>query len=599
MSSRACIGDLRIRATFIVPALAVAAIMAGAGSLILAAEAAAPDARVPGLVKGIKALPDKAVDCTSLKAIVDSVTRGCKTNDDKAVAIYNFMLLGHYHRAYPEGGPVLREINSFGWSLCGGLQAEQSALWRAAGWKWRFVGWKGHTTGEAYYDDKWHYLDTFLKFYCWAPDAAAPGGRTIASQEAIAAGADSLMAAYVEKGGAYYIKDDLYEAVGGKGNWMAQSFLNCGDDLKGCFEGSAYGAKHPGGPDEGWMGQQHATGDYSADLDLPPGGSLTNTWDGLPDGWYWPGNKNGPAHTCPNNKDLRTNPSAGLVLEPYFKRQRSWTNGTLAFAPDLAAAGVLESFYASENAKANGGAIVPAEAGKPASVTVLLQSPYVMVKGSGAAEGADSFEVTSEKSFKLADLKTFKAADIKDFSTTVNGKTLALVKVGFKTALKSLRLDVVVENNSGALPFLSPGKNSVTVSVADPAALGANKLVVTFAYAPGFRTTSLDQICLEGKRVAAQINATWAETPTVVQKTFAAKDLPAKFDIDVATPRSKFPVYPRMIFVRREVVAPGAKPLPLPDKAEAPKAGPEDELKTLPDPFLMGTRTGKQNVELK
>lgn len=151
---------------------------------------AAPSPR--GLVRGVKAQPDKAPDCTSLKSIVDSITRNCRTNDEKALAIYQFMLLAHYHHAYPEGGPVLREINSFGWSLCGGLQAEQSALWRAAGWKWRFIGWKGHTTGEAFYDGRWHYLDTFLKFYCWVPDANAPGGRTIASQEEMAKSAEAI-----------------------------------------------------------------------------------------------------------------------------------------------------------------------------------------------------------------------------------------------------------------------------------------------------------------------------------------------------------------------------------------------------------------------
>ena len=89
------------------------------------------------LVRGIRVLPDKAPDCSSLKTIVDSVTRGCRTNDEKAIAIYNFMRLTHYHRAYPSesgGIPVLKEINCYGWSLCGGLHAEQSALWRELGW---------------------------------------------------------------------------------------------------------------------------------------------------------------------------------------------------------------------------------------------------------------------------------------------------------------------------------------------------------------------------------------------------------------------------------------------------------------------------------
>ncbi len=77
----------------------------------------------------------------------------------------------------------------------------------------------------------------------------------------------------------------------------------------------------------------------------------------------------------------------------------------------------------------------------------------------------------------------------------------------------------------------------------------------------------------------------------MVQRTFAAKELPATFEIDVTTPKGDFPVYPRMLFLRREVVSPGAKPLPLPDHAQQPLApGPDDELVSLPNPFLIGSQ---------
>ena len=141
-------------------------------SLAPTTNVSAADAAALALVRGISVLPDKAPDCSSLKAIAASVTRGCQSNDEKAIAIYNFMRLSHYHRAYPSepgGVPVLKEINTYGWSLCGGLHAEQSALWRELGWNWRFVGWPGHTTVEAQYDGRWHYLDVFLKFYAWMP----------------------------------------------------------------------------------------------------------------------------------------------------------------------------------------------------------------------------------------------------------------------------------------------------------------------------------------------------------------------------------------------------------------------------------------------
>src|SRR5262249_28876745 len=138
-----------------------------------------------GQVRQIKVVNDRAPDCSSLRSIVQSVTRDCKSNDEKAIALYNFMRLTHYHRAYPSepgGLSVLKEIHCYGWSLCGGLHAEQSALWREMGWDWRFVGWPGHTTVEAFYDGRWHYLDVFLKFYAWMPDPNPPEGRTILGQ---------------------------------------------------------------------------------------------------------------------------------------------------------------------------------------------------------------------------------------------------------------------------------------------------------------------------------------------------------------------------------------------------------------------------------
>ena len=64
-----------------------------------------------------------------------------------------------------------------------GCTPSESALWRKLGWEWRFVGWNGHTTVEAKYDGRWHYLDVFLKFYAWMPDPNAPGGRTIAGED--------------------------------------------------------------------------------------------------------------------------------------------------------------------------------------------------------------------------------------------------------------------------------------------------------------------------------------------------------------------------------------------------------------------------------
>ncbi len=546
--------------------------------------------RPAGLVAKIKVTTDQAPDCSSLQAIVRSVTRDCKTNDEKAIAIYNFMRLTHYHRAYPSepgGIPVLKEINCYGWSLCGGLHAEQSALWRELGWDWRFIGWPGHTTVEAFYDGRWHYFDVFLKFYAWMPDPRDPNRRTVAGQDDLAANPKALLhdAFVLDKGRrAVYARGNEFEMIGDRANWQAPAFLVCGDTLAGVEEGVR--RKSRAGSPEGWGGMKHATGSYSADVNLAPGFALTNTWDPSADAWYWASSKVPPCHTC-GDKEIRNSPEKGPVAEPYLSpawKCESYANGQLAFRPDLSSAACLKAFAGVENVKASGGALAPEKTGEPARVTVLLQSPYILTQAGGSATGVERSEVS------LDGAKTWKDVELKDFSAAVKGQVQALVRLTFRERLEALAIQATVQNNPFALPFLAPGKNTLTVSVDDSAALGDNRLVVTYAYRPGFRTKSYEQLCLEGKEIARGHNATWDKRPVVVQKVFTARDLPAKFDIDVPTPKDRHPVYPRMLFVRREVLGPNQKPLPLPEDAQPARVGPNDELKTLPNPLLVGTQ---------
>jgi hypothetical protein len=553
-------------------------------------KAATEDQKTEVLVRAIKVLAYKAPDCSSLKAIAASVTSGCKTNDAKAIAIYNFMRLSHYHRAYPSepsGIPVLKEINCYGWSLCGGLHAEQSALWRELGWNWRFVGWPGHTTVEAFYDGRWHYLDVFLKFYAWMPDSTQPGGRTIAGEDDLQARSKELLVdAFVldPSRKVLYAKDNQFEMTGTRANWQAPAFLVCGDELRDIVE--ALRRKNRAGSPEGWGGMQHATGNYSAELNLAPGFALTNTWDPSPDAWFWSGSKVAPCHTC-GDKEIRNSPEKGPVAEPYLGPGRtceSYANGELTFLPDFSSGGCLRSFAAVENVKVSANGLIPADSGRPARVTVRLQSPYILTQAGGSADGLDQFDVSIDGG------KTWKVAAVKDFTAAIKGQVEALARLTFRDHLRNLAIRATVQNNPFALPFLSPGKNKVIVSVSEPAALGDNKLVVTYAYRVGFRRKSYEQLCLEGKEIARGHDATWESAPTVVQKVFSARDLPAQFDIDVPTPKDKYPVYPRMLFVRREVLGPDQQPPPLPANAQPPRINPNDELKTLPNPLLVGTQ---------
>jgi hypothetical protein len=373
--------------------------------------------------------------------------------------------------------------------------------------------------------------------------------------------------------------------VDGKANWQARDFLACdGRWLMGRPE-IVPKQLNKVGPAQSWAGFNQATSNYSTDVNLAPGFALTNTWDPMPDCWYRKGSSAFPVHSCGGHCDTFNNPGHGLVLEPYVnnKLDRCWGNGILTFAPDFSNDALLKSFLSTENVNYTGKALVPAEAGKPAAVVVRLASPYIMVKAGGEAVGADKAEVSVDGG------KLFKQVELKNFDQAVNGSTAALVKISFKGPLTALKLEIIVQNNPCALPYLSPGKNTVTVSVADPGALGNNKLVVTYAYRLGARALSFEQLIQQGKRIADQSGATWSDAVTCVSKTFSAKDLPATIEIDCPTPKGKYPVYPRMMFLRREVLAPSSAPLPLPDGAVEGKVGPKDELMTLPNPLLIGT----------
>ncbi len=546
-----------------------------------------PAPTVGGKVHQIKVVADKAPDCSSLKAMVATVTRGCKSNDEKAIAIYNFLRMVNYHRQYPseKGGiPALKLINVYGWSLCGGQHAALSALWRAAGWEWRFVGWQGHTTVEAFYDDQWHYFDTFLKIYLWKPFPNA-AGRTVASQADIAEHpemiTDGLVLDKARK--VYYHKGNQFELIGEKANWMAPAFLVCGDEPQGVISGVK--GRNRVGPSPGWAGIRHDDSDYSTDVDLAPGYSLELMWKPIEGAHWWNGRKDVPGHTC-GDKDYRNCPAIGPVLEPYAyldpRGARTFASGKLIFEPDCTNDRFLAGLAGQDNVKLAEGKLVPADPSRPGSITVELQSPYVMSRGSGSAEGADSAEISLDGG------KTFKPIDLKDFSEQIGGNYACLVRLTFKKALAAPRLEVIVQHNRCALPYLSPGKNRITVSLADPKQLGLNRLVVTYAYQPGWRNRSYEELAERDAEVARAHSAEWSKAPTVVQKVFAASDLPATFEIDVPTLKDKHPIYPRMLYLRRQVMASCSEPPSLPEDALEPKLGPNDQLKELPNPFLMG-----------
>ena len=75
---------------------------------------------------------------------------------------------------------------------------------------------------------------------------------------------------------------------------------------------------------------------------------------------------------------------------PEGQRPAAWRANT--FSTEA----VMQSFAAKENAKYASGAIVPEDAKRPGSVTVALESPFLVVRASVVADGADKIEVSTD-----------------------------------------------------------------------------------------------------------------------------------------------------------------------------------------------------------
>lgn len=542
----------------------------------------------------IKVVCDKAIDCSSLASVVASVTRECKTDDERAIAIYNACRYLYYHHAYPSepgGIGALKMLNVYGWGLCGGQHAVLSALWEKAGFKWRFRGWPGHTTVECEYGGRWHYFDTFLKFYCWMPDPNAPGGRTVAGQQDIKANPALVSDAFVFDEGrkVWYMKDNRFEYLGDKVNWTAPAFLVCGDSLPGVIDGCK--ANRDAGSPRGWASVQFDEPRYNTAVNLAAGYALTLDWDKVDGAFYFSGRDKGPFHSC-GDKNYRNCPSIGPLLEPYAAKDRrqTWSNGTLAFRPDMRSDAFLASLQQAENVAWEGGALKPKDAAKPASFVVEMASPYIVAKASGKIAGDDAKAEVSR------DGKAWTPAELPDFTKPVYGAYRYLVRVAFAKPITAIELTSIVQHNQEALPFLAPGKNTITVTAENPQGLGKNRLAVTYAYCPGFRNSSYEQVFDKGAEVARAHYAQWAETPIVVQHVIDR--FPYTFEIPVATPKGKHPVYPRMVFLRREVLAPGQEPMGTPAPPSTPAVGPNDVLATLPNPWLIGTQKPASRADL-
>jgi hypothetical protein len=464
-------------------------------------------------VKGYKITTDKTVDPGSLETIVrQAIERAsARTNDEKAIALYEYLHNTIFHWAYPtEAAPQsvgpLKVINVYGWGLCGGQHTVLKALFESAGWECRYVGWSnpGHTTIEVKYDGKWHYFDVFLKCYYWSK-----GKGHIVSQEEIAAD-PSLVLDAVKEGRA------------------ARQNLCCGDAPEGVVSGCR--SRRVVGDSKGWGSVTWRDENYSPLLRLPAAASLRLDWKGEPGRLAVDGQP--PAHSC-GLRDLRSDRVLGPIAEHYGPR--NWSNGRLVYAPDFSRATDLADVEL-QGARARAGKLAATDGQGRALFKLPLPYAYVGAKVEAGFEGGEG------NLFVSADAgMNWQRAAGGDISPLVKQKYDVWLKVEFPAGLTGLRVEAVVEHNRGALPYLVPGRNQVTVSLDQSELPKDCVLGVTYAY---------QEATVPDPQKRARFDGTGVTYGPVMQVTREITSAPFTFAIDVG---GNLP--PKMIALERSIRA--------------------------------------------
>ncbi|MBI3830549.1 MAG: hypothetical protein HY291_13595 [Planctomycetes bacterium] len=467
-----------------------------------------PLAAAQAAAEGFKVTTDRTVDNSSLESIVADVIRlaGAKTNDEKAIAIHEYLHHTIFHWAYatekaPQSVGPLKVINVYGWALCGGQHTVLKALFETAGWKCRYVGWPGHTTIEVNYDGKWHYFDTFLKCYYWTKDKSH-----VAGQQEIAADPSIVLDAVAD-------------------GRASPENLCCGDPPQGVVDGCKAGKDN--GDAKGWASVTWRDDNYSPALTLRSGASVRLDWKSEPNGFAITGKA--PQHSC-GTKDFRNDKVLGPLMEHYGPR--NWSDGLFVYKPDFSKAADVADIDLKD-AQASGSRIA-ASSGKGVAI-FKVGIPYCFV----TAKLDAAFEGDGKLALSLDAGKTWADTAAGDITALVKQKYEVWIKAEFTVALTKFAVEGQVEHNRSAQPYLYNGKNQVTVATKDNKLPTGAVLKVTYVYQEANAGSANRQFNGNG--------VTYGEPKTVSKEI---DKLPFTFTIDVDSNEP-----PKMVSLERAVVA--------------------------------------------
>jgi len=436
-----------------------------------------------GEISSIVIDTDRSVNCLTPETIAADVCKGCKTDQEKAVALYDYLIRTTY-MAYSADQPremiggrlrrleqPMKIINVYGAAGCGRQAIVFCTVAKAAGIPGRlFDPDFAHTSCELQWDGKWHWLDVWLPAYFMDEKGGIYSYSELLEDKSRVTKA--IESGRIPDNYMYYPKEDLKSIMAAK-------------KMKSWGDGAVKVA-------------------YRENLKLRPGESCTWLWDNVGK-WYSPGEKfpGGPAFKFTRDKHCK---KAFPHWEPYKKLikdgchkwsdvyYRYYGNALCVTAPPLTrralddlGAEVRGLTFAQGGLRGDGG-----------SLEIGFELPYVIADTEidGAGKGSLSFEYSLDggKTWlagkKLAAEGTWTTFSLgkpnamehpADSTTGKYGYRLRVTLSGGAT-LSSLKVTNTTMLNFYSRPWLEPGDNNVTVAAEGAEALAATPLEITWQW---------------------------------------------------------------------------------------------------------------------
>lgn len=169
-------------------------------------------------------------------------TASARTPQDKAIAMYLWLLTHQWHLASPQEFAVPgsmpdtqrsdayeqmvfdanRARFSYGYGLCGTVHAWNEPYWKALGMNARRRAFPGHTNSEIEYDGAWHAFDTDMAGLIFRPDGVVAGYADVVKDPGLATAAKSPLPCYpFAWPGDFKTMQDGWREIAKGGHWYS------------------------------------------------------------------------------------------------------------------------------------------------------------------------------------------------------------------------------------------------------------------------------------------------------------------------------------------------------------------------------------------